>query len=248
MRLRLINAANARIFDIETRGLNAWAVAYDGMPIAAPAPVSRFTVAPSQRVDLIVDIDVEPGGEALLISHERDGAYAIAGWEVGAEARSAPLSAPASLPENPVGRPGPMAEARVFGLMMEGGAMGGLAGAMLEGEPRSPRELAAAGKVWAFNGRADMPKEPELTAERGETIAIRMENRTAWPHAMHLHGHHFQIVGPDGPEGPMRDTHLIAPRQTATIAFLADNPGDWLLHCHMLEHAASGMMTWLRVA
>jgi FtsP/CotA-like multicopper oxidase with cupredoxin domain len=36
--------------------------------------------------------------------------------------------------------------------------------------------------------------------------------------------------------------------ETVQIAFVADNPGDWLLHCHMLEHSAGGMMTWLRVA
>ena len=88
---------------------------------------------------------------------------------------------------------------------------------------------------------------PMAEVALGESIAIRMENRSAWPHAMHLHGHHFRKIGPDGSAGPLRDTLLMAPRETATILFIADNPGDWLLHCHMLEHAASGMMTWLKV-
>ena len=140
-----------------------------------------------------------------------------------------------------------MTEARVFNLAMEGGAMGGLAGATLDGVERSPRELAAAGKVWAFNGRADMPDAPEIEARRGETIAIRIENRTAWPHAMHLHGHHFRVVENDGGYGPLRDTHLMAPRETATIAFLADNPGDWVFHCHVIEHQKSGLTGYVKV-
>ncbi|MEQ8933625.1 MAG: multicopper oxidase domain-containing protein [Nitratireductor sp.] len=45
----------------------------------------------------------------------------------------------------------------------------------------------------------------------------------------------------------MRDTILMFGGQTRTIGFVADNPGDWLFHCHMLSHAASGMMTWMKV-
>lgn len=45
----------------------------------------------------------------------------------------------------------------------------------------------------------------------------------------------------------MRDTLLIGANETREIAFVADNPGKWLFHCHMLEHAASGMTTWLEV-
>ena len=75
-----------------------------------------------------------------------------------------------------------------------------------------------------------------------------MVNDTRWPHAMHLHGHHFQEVLADGGYGPFRDTLLLQSGETREIAFVADNPGDWLLHCHMLEHAASGMMTWIEVA
>ena len=75
-----------------------------------------------------------------------------------------------------------------------------------------------------------------------------MVNDTAWPHAMHLHGHHFRRLGADGRPGPLRDTVLIDRHEAAEIAFVADNPGDWLLHCHMLEHSVSGMKTWMKVA
>ena len=109
------------------------------------------------------------------------------------------------------------------------------------------REMSGAGKVWAFNGMADMPYAPLVAADRGETVQIDIINDTVWPHAMHLHGHHFRQIASDGTAGPLRDTLLVDRGETAQIAFVADNPGDWLLHCHMLEHSAGGMMTWLRV-
>lgn len=64
---------------------------------------------------------------------------------------------------------------------------------------------------------------------------------------MHLHGMHFREVSEDGALGPLRDTILVGGRETREIAFTVDNPGDWLFHCHMLGHAASGMTTWVRV-
>ena len=131
---------------------------------------------------------------------------------------------------------------------MDGGAMGGMRQAMLGGRMLGARDLAGQGKVWAFNGLAEMPDAPLLTALRGETVRLAMVNDTAWPHAMHLHGHHFRAIASDGAAGPMRDTLLMDRGETAEIAFVADNPGDWLLHCHMPGHSISGMKTWFRVA
>ncbi|KAJ01744.1 multicopper oxidase [Sulfitobacter mediterraneus] len=65
---------------------------------------------------------------------------------------------------------------------------------------------------------------------------------------MHLHGMHFHEVMDDGRLGPLRDTTLLFSDETGEIAFVADNPGQWLLHCHMLSHAASGMMTRIEVS
>ena len=127
--------------------------------------------------------------------------------------------------------------------------MGRMREAVVDGQTIGIRELVQKGLVWAFNGvAADLPQEPLLVASRDETVRIAMVNDTAWPHAMHLHGHHFRRLGADGSAGPLRDTILVDPEETAEIAFTADNPGSWLLHCHMLEHAASGMRTWLKVA
>jgi FtsP/CotA-like multicopper oxidase with cupredoxin domain len=80
---------------------------------------------------------------------------------------------------------------------------------------------------------------------RGERIEIALRNRTGMSHPMHLHGHGFQIVaiGEHRFRGARRDTVLVPPASTVTIAFDADNPGRWMLHCHHLYHMAAGMIS-----
>lgn len=249
LRLRLVNTANARIFSLGLEGMEGWIVALDGQPLDEPRPAGRMTLAPAQRVDLIVDVTSDDAATARLLSFERDGTRAIATLAVAGSARSARLPAPTALPGNPVPPLGDLARAPQVRLHMEGGAMGGMREAVMDGRTTGIRQLVEAGLVWAMNGvAADLPREPLIAASRGETVRISMINDTAWPHAMHLHGHHFRRLDAHGRPGPLRDTVLIDRADTAEIAFHADNPGSWLLHCHMLEHAASGMRTWLEVA
>jgi len=125
--------------------------------------------------------------------------------------------------------------------------MGRMRGAMLNGEMKTMGELMSNDLFWAFNGVAGLPDEPLITARLGETVRIKIINDTSFPHAMHLHGFHFRKIEADGTQGPLRDTLLVERSETAEIAFVADNLGDWLLHCHMLEHSAAGMLTWLKV-
>ena len=248
LRLRLVNAANARILSLGLQGIEGWIVALDGQPLDTPVLAGRITLAPAQRADLIVDVTGEEGAQALLVSFERDRTRTLATLDVAGRERPVRLPAPAALPANPVPPLGDLADAQPVMLRMEGGAMGRMREATVDGRTMGIRQLVEVGLVWAFNGvAAEMPQEPLLTASRGDTVRIAMINDTAWPHAMHLHGHHVRRLGVDGRPGPLRDTVLIDRAETAEIAFLADNPGSWLLHCHMLEHAASGMRTWLKV-
>ncbi|MEM9765420.1 MAG: multicopper oxidase family protein [Pseudomonadota bacterium] len=251
LRLRLVNAATARIFSLGVQGLEGWVVALDGHALASPQPLERLSLAPAQRADLIVD--VTGGGEdadatAFLVSHERDGDFALVSVTIQGEARGERLGPPAALEQGTVPPLGALGQARRARLVMEGGARGGLAEARLRGETLPIRELAARGKAWAFNGEAGVPDDPLLRASLGETVRVEIENRTRWPHAMHLHGHHFREIASDGTApGPLRDTLLVRPMTNTEIAFVADNPGDWLFHCHMLAHAAGGMQSWIRV-
>jgi FtsP/CotA-like multicopper oxidase with cupredoxin domain len=101
-----------------------------------------------------------------------------------------------------------------------------------------------AGYFWGFDGKAYDPRDPLFVAA-GERVEMVLRNRTAMPHPIHLHGHHFQMVAIDQERflGAVRDTVLVPPGQSVTLAFDADNPGHWALHCHHLYHMAAGMMT-----
>ncbi len=248
LRLRLINVANARVFEIGLSGLEGWIVALDGMPLDTPLPITgAFSLAPAQRADLIVDVTATSGETADLLSLERDGGYGLMRFAIGAGGASR-RPAPDALPPNPLPALSDPASAPLHTLTMQGGAMRGLPPSMLGATLLQPRELAERGKFWALNGIVDRPADPFIDIVRGETVRIAMVNDTAFPHAMHLHGHHFRAIADTGALGPWRDTLLVPQGQTRQIALHADNPGKWLLHCHMLGHAAAGMMTWFNVS
>jgi FtsP/CotA-like multicopper oxidase with cupredoxin domain len=67
---------------------------------------------------------------------------------------------------------------------------------------------------------------------------------------MHLHGHSFKVLSRDGapvPHDEWGDTVLMRPREAVKVAFVADNPGGWMLHCDVMEHQVGGLMTTIRV-
>lgn len=249
LRLRMINAANARIFQLALDGLEGWIVSLDGMPLAEPRPIDgSFVLAPAQRVDLIVDVTAETGGAGHIVQIDGDEGFSQVAFEVTGDGTRTRRAAPRALPPNAHAIPD-LADATELELLMEGGAMGGMQGAMMGGQMSSMRDMMQSGNFWAFNGAVGgMDGAPLAALSRGETVRLKIANDTAFPHAMHLHGMHFHDIAPDGSLGALRDTTLLVRGEVRDIAFVADNPGKWLLHCHMLSHTASGMMTWIDVA
>jgi FtsP/CotA-like multicopper oxidase with cupredoxin domain len=158
-----------------------------------------------------------------------------------------------ALAPNPIADP-TIETAERHRLVFEGGAMGGMAGAMMGGRMMDMRELAGQGRLWAINGSIpdDIYKAPPLLkATTGTSHIIELVNRTAFEHPMHLHGHSFRVLSRNGqeePGQPIRDTILLGVDETIEIAFVADNPGQWMFHCHILEHQGSGMMGVVDVA
>lgn len=245
-RLRLINAANARILEIDPARFGARILAYDGQALPEPTTLgyAPLLIGPAQRVDLLV----VPERDFALEEVSGDQPFAFASCDIrGRKAAEIPVLAqhPNSIPEPDV------ASARIVALDMRGGAMSGSIQIVFEGRTLTSKEVQETGQLWSFNGVANLAKEPLFRAERGETIIVETVNNTVFAHAMHVHGHHFRVIERGGShidEGrPWRDTFLVGPDQTTKIAFVADNPGKWLLHCHMLEHAAAGMNTWFEV-
>ena len=126
-------------------------------------------------------------------------------------------------------------------------------GRMMMGDRSNMMRMMREGKMWFINGVAssDYVMDPLVTLERDRSYLIEMINDTAWHHPIHLHGHSFRVISRNGQptlHQEWQDTVLMAPEERVGIAFVADNPGDWMFHCHILEHQAAGMMGTIRVS
>lgn len=250
LRLRLINCANARVMNIQMKGAEPVIIALDGQPLATPRDVGAepLQIGPGGRADVIIRRSSEP----IVIANVNAANEPL---EVAYINRTGEDGEPDTGPVDPLPSNGLPETIDITGivareLVMEGGVHGGMERARLRGREMDMRELVQNGMAWAFNGVAGMTEVPFFTAKEGETVVMDLVNKSAWPHAMHLHGHHMKLLEVDGKPALHQDWHdtlMLAANSKARVAFIADNPGKWMLHCHMLEHQAAGMMTWISV-
>ena len=257
LRLRLVNVANSRTFALTFQDLNPWIIALDGHPVE-PTSVQNdlIVLGAGQRTDLILDVTGKPGEITTVVDSALgiDFAYELMRLVRNSDS-SLPLHsrpAPPALLQNPVSTPD-IANAERHQVVFEGGAMGGMSGAYLNGEFKTMRNLAQLGKLWAVNGKIPdnvHTEPPLLTLELGKSYILELVNRTAFEHPIHLHGHSFQVIRNNGRQlknPPIRDTVLLQPGEDQEIAFVADNPGQWMFHCHILEHQETGMTSVIAV-
>jgi FtsP/CotA-like multicopper oxidase with cupredoxin domain len=105
--------------------------------------------------------------------------------------------------------------------------------------------------VHTINGQSS-PYVPPITVRQGQVIHLHIVNRTGEYHPMHIHGHIFSVLALNGAPiqgSPIHlDTLLVGPYETWDVAFLANNPGIWMLHCHVLLHASFGMSMTINYA
>jgi len=232
--LRLINGASATQFWIDLGILTGTVVAVDGHPVQ-PMRSTRLPLAMAQRLDVLIDL---PG----------NGAYPIFAQVEGKRARTGIVLAASGAPVSRLA-----AEAAENALPIDLSLERRLE-AVTPLAPRAPdvtHHVILAGAMapyaWSMNGEY-WPSVTPLMVATGQRVTIEMRNRTMMPHPMHLHGHAFQVVAINGATlaGAVRDTVLVPPMGSVTIAFDADNPGRWAFHCHNLYHMMTGMMTEVR--
>lgn len=103
--------------------------------------------------------------------------------------------------------------------------------------------------TWPEDGHQTLPA-PILNLTKGRTYIFELRNLTPHMHPIHIHGHTFLYLKSNKRSLPQHytDTVLLKPKERIEVAFKADNPGDWMFHCHIIEHAETGMMSILRVA
>jgi FtsP/CotA-like multicopper oxidase with cupredoxin domain len=262
LRLRLVNSANARVFGLRIEGHPVRVMAIDGQP-AEPffARDGRVVLGPGNRVDVFIDATLAPGASAPIAVHDGRNEVPLARlvYASGAPARPAPLADAKPLPANPLPERINLKDALKLNVPLDGGMMGMMGGGMGRGMPgmTGGQRFPGAGidpgaRIWALAGFASSGHDgpPLFKVKRGRAVMLAFQNRTAFPHSMHVHGHHFRLLDrlDDGWKPYWLDTMLVDVRDTARIAFVADNPGKWMIHCHMLEHQETGMAAWFEVS
>jgi FtsP/CotA-like multicopper oxidase with cupredoxin domain len=104
--------------------------------------------------------------------------------------------------------------------------------------------LGRMGMTYTLNGKV-FPDTGMIMVKYGQLIKIHFDNQTNLYHPMHLHGHVFTVLAQNGKPltgSPVhQDTVLVPPHSTYDVAFIANNPGIWMLHCHNFLHANWGM-------
>jgi FtsP/CotA-like multicopper oxidase with cupredoxin domain len=248
IRLRVVNAALARIAGLRFDGHQPTVLAYDGQPCDPHLlEDSRLMLGPAMRADLLLNMTGVPGQSYPVIDdfyRDLSDKLLDLAYEPGRPVAQQ-TDAPPKLPGNPLPEPD-LSAAERREIVLQGGMMSGMG---MSG-------MGMGGATWAINGMSmkgdggpDMP--PLFALNRGQTCVLALRNDTAWWHPMHLHGHSFRVVSRNGKANPIvewRDTVLMPPRERAEIAFVADNPGDWMFHCHVTDHQAAGMMATLRIS
>lgn len=253
-RLRLINTDPTRIMQVALEGADAAVIAIDGIAVE-PFPLSAAHMAPATRIDLAVRAPSESRG-ARLIDRSGDTAIELAHFISSGSARRSGAFDPAPLRASRIPEPELENAARlrfVFdaseGAQLISAALDDAAGATIGSLCLSERIFwTVNGRPWPDRDHSRLPP-PLAVLERGRSYVFELENKSSFMHPIHIHGHTFSFLRSSKQRRPAHhtDTLLLLPQEKAEVAFVADNPGAWMLHCHVIEHQESGMMGYFRV-
>ncbi|MCX2180570.1 multicopper oxidase family protein [Streptomyces sp. SKN60] len=226
IRLRIINAGGDTAFRIALGGHRLTVTHTDGFPVRH-AQTDALLLGMGERVDALVTVGSGAFPLTALAEGKRRTALAVL--------RTAGGAAPTAS----------VRPKELDGEVVHGGRLKAAESVRLEARrPDRTIEFRLTGSMtqydWAINGTTYDPAQRH-PVRSGERVRLAFVNRTTMWHPLHLHGHTYALA--DG--GARKDTSIVLPGQRLEVDFDADNPGLWMVHCHNVYHAESGMMTVL---
>jgi len=259
IRLRIANLDPTRSGEIGISGAEAAVIAIDGNAVE-PFSFSSWRLGPAMRLELCLRTPSDGSVFRLLDYFSAEPVLLAAFTSRGADKRTSEFLPPA-LPAVRLPEPD-IANARLHEMELSASPVAtqyadlapivlpdGRTINLLDSLCTSATTLwAVDGRTWPEQGHENAPP-PILRFARGETAYIEFFNSSRFSHPMHLHGHTFKVLSASELSRPVHwaDTVLVMPDERVRIAFVADNPGNWMLHCHIIEHQETGMMAWFEV-
>jgi len=244
VRVRILAADVTRIYNLRLNGAEAQIIAIDGHPVPQRLPLDMAVVSPGQRLDLAVRVAASEGVEMVLEDIRPSTPKVVARLRaVGT-----------SLKRN-LGDLGPLAEnAGVDADLSNATQIPLLLSATAETAARDSICGTLGYSFWAINkvpypGDTPDPTAPIAELKLGQTYLLNVENVTPHAHPIHLHGMNFKAISSNKRDVQplVSDTYLVLPDEKVQLALVADNPGDWVFHCHIIEHQKTGMTGYFRV-
>ncbi|WP_077487759.1 multicopper oxidase family protein [Sinomonas mesophila] len=227
VRLRIINAAGDTAYRVGAPGVRLTLTHTDGYPVERK-DVDAVVLGMGERIDALLTV---PAGWTPLMALP-EGKTGLALGRISTGSGKEPI--PAALPSE------------LGGTVVDGGQLASAAEVRLPAKaPTVTHTVRLTGSMmaydWGINGRRfamHSPYDGALEVREGDRVQIDFVNEGTMWHPMHVHGHTFQI----GQSGARKDTVIVRPGATVSVVLDADNPGQWLYHCHNAYHAAQGMM------
>jgi FtsP/CotA-like multicopper oxidase with cupredoxin domain len=232
--LRILNASATQNVTLALPGHKFRVVAMDGNQVPKPAEVETLQIAVAERMDVIVEMN-SPGVWALasIDDAERDSGLGIVIEYAGQKGppvwkKPATVAWDYSIFANAATAPDADARFSILTKMV------------------APANGGKAAR-WALNGQS-WPKIDPLKVEKGKRYRLSFVNSSTCAHPMHLHRHSFEVtrIGRKHMSGLMKDVINVPAGSIAEVDFIADNPGDSLMHCHQQLHMDYGFMQLIK--
>ncbi len=232
IRLRMVDSANGRMFAPHFEGLEPMIIAVDGMYTRRPLPLEHFEISPGNRLDVDITIPADSGGKTFtVVDRFTRNQFVLATIRV--EDVDAVKSPQFEAPRNehvPYWEGAHELDVdHVYKLDARSGGPHGI-------------EWMINDKVWGEHEASALPPD--------RWTKVRFQNESYRLHPMHIHGQFFKVIARnDEPvdEPYFRDTVLLKRKESVDVGMVPLDWGNWLMHCHILEHAESGMRTLLTV-
>jgi len=235
--IHLLNASPSQIHRIGLFGHHFQVIALDGNPVPSPQPVNVIEIAPGERVDAIVEMNL-PGvwilGELRDVAR-RSGMGIVVEYANQAQPRPQWIApANARWDYTIFGKPAAPHPAPDQTINM-----------VFEKVPGGPNGI----NHWLVNGK-EYPHDREFIFRQGLRYRLVFHNRSDDSHPLHMHRHLFELVEINGKPtaGIHKDTVVVPAFGRATVDLLADQPGLTLFHCHIQQHMDFGFMALFRYA